>query len=86
MLCCFTTKNTSVTRRCGRFLAAFAEAEQKIERNPAGGLIAPRPYPGVARPDRAWVKAGRYWINYRTTLPPVIVGVFFDTADIPNRM
>ena len=28
---------------------------------------------------------GRYWIAYSTTAPPVIVGVFYDTADIPGR-
>ena len=67
-------------------LAALHDAERRIERDPAAGLPAPRPYPQVARPGRAWVKAGRYWITYRTTQPPMIVGVFYETADIPNRL
>jgi plasmid stabilization system protein ParE len=67
-------------------LAALHDAERKIERDPAAGLPAPRPYPQVARPGQAWVKAGRYWIVYSTTQPPMIVGVFYETADIPNRL
>ena len=65
--------------------AALAEAEQKIESNPSAGLPAPRPYPLVARKGQAWIKAGRYWVAYRTTRPPVIIAVFFETADIPRR-
>ncbi|MDA8252325.1 MAG: hypothetical protein M0Z28_24600 [Rhodospirillales bacterium] len=65
--------------------AALNEAERRIERNPGAGLPAPRPYPALARPGRAWIKMGRYWIAYSTTAPPVIVGVFYDTADIPGR-
>jgi plasmid stabilization system protein ParE len=65
---------------------ALDEAARKIERNPAAGLVTPRPYPGIARPGRAWIKAGRYWVAFSTTRPPVIVGVFHDTADIPNRL
>jgi plasmid stabilization system protein ParE len=68
------------------FLAALDEAERKIELNPAAGLAAPRPYPRVARPGRAWVKAGRYWVAYSITRPPVIVGVFYETANIPDRL
>jgi plasmid stabilization system protein ParE len=68
------------------FLAALDEAERKIAGNPAAGLAAPRPYPRLIRRNRAWVKAGRYWITYRTTLPLMIAGVFYETADIPNRL
>jgi hypothetical protein len=32
------------------------------------------------------MKAGRYWVAYRPTAPRVILGVFFETADIPGRM
>ena len=67
-------------------LAALDEAERKIEQNPAGGLVAPRPYPHNARQGRAWVKSGRYWIAYSTTKPPMIVAVFYETADIPRRV
>ena len=66
-------------------IAAVDEAVAHIERDPGAGLPAPRPYPALARPGRAWVKAGRYWIAYATTQPPVIVGVFYEAADIPGR-
>jgi plasmid stabilization system protein ParE len=66
--------------------AALAEAVRKIEANPAAGLPAPRPYPQLARPGRAWVKAGRYWIAYRTTPRLVIAAVFFETSNIPGRL
>jgi plasmid stabilization system protein ParE len=65
--------------------AALAEAETRIERNPDAGLRAPRPYPKLVRPGCAWLKAGRYWVAYTLTEPPLIVGVFFETADIPRR-
>ena len=72
--------------RPGRALASALEsAWEKIVANPAIGLAAPRPYPELAHPDRAWLKQGRYWIGY-STAPPVIVGVFYETADIPQRM
>jgi hypothetical protein len=32
------------------------------------------------------VKAGRYWVAYLTTSPPVIAAVFYDAADIPCRL
>nr|WP_294550417.1 type II toxin-antitoxin system RelE/ParE family toxin [uncultured Rhodopila sp.] len=66
--------------------AALAGAERKIEANPASGLPAPRPYPGLTLPGRAWIKAGRYWIAYRKSQPPTIVGVFYESADIPARL
>ena len=65
--------------------AAIAAAWEKIIADPAAGLAAPRPYPHLAQPGRAWIKAGRYWIAYRTG-PPVIAGVFYETANIPRRL
>jgi hypothetical protein len=67
-------------------IAAIEDPSRKIEANPALGLAAPRPYPHLARPDRLWIKAGRYWVTYSTTQPPLIVGVFFETANIPRRI
>ena len=67
-------------------IAALDEAEGRIERDPAAGLAAPRPYPKLARYGLAWIKSGRYWIAYSTGQSPVIVGVFFETANIPRRM
>lgn len=66
--------------------AALNEAESRIERDPGAGLPAPRPYPVLSCAGRAWMKAGRYWIAYSLTSPPVILGVFFDAADIPRRI
>ncbi len=65
---------------------ALAEAEAKIERAPAKGLPAPRPYPQLAQLGRLWVKSGRYWIAYQTGPAPVIVAVYFETANIPGRL
>jgi hypothetical protein len=66
--------------------AALDAAGRTIESNPSAGFAAPRPYPQVARKGRAWVKAGRYWVAHSTRFPPVIVAVFYETADIPRRM
>ena len=66
--------------------AALHAAEQRIANNPLLGLTAPRPYPHVACPGRLWTKAGRYWIAYNPMQPPIIVGVFYETADIPRRL
>jgi plasmid stabilization system protein ParE len=66
--------------------AALRSAEQRISADPDGGLPAPRPYPGLAAPGRAWVKSGRYWLAYSPTIPPVILGVFYDSANIPDRI
>jgi plasmid stabilization system protein ParE len=64
--------------------AALERAEREIEMRPEAGLPAPRPYPQVTRPDRRWLKAGRYWIAYSNP-PAVILGVFYDAADLPKR-
>jgi len=52
-------------------------AEHRIAANPAGGVAAPRMYPDLQRRGRAWIEQGGYWINYRMTEPPVIVGVYY---------
>ena len=65
---------------------ALDQAEVRIEHDPNRGLPAPRPYPELARNGRAWIKSGRYWIIYTLTDPPVILGVFYEAADIPNRL
>jgi plasmid stabilization system protein ParE len=66
--------------------AALETAWRTITTSPAAGLPAPRPYPQLARPGWAWVKSGRYWIGYQTDPAPVIVAVFFETANIPSRL
>jgi plasmid stabilization system protein ParE len=67
-------------------IAALEQASRKIEANPEAGVAAPRPYSQLARPGRAWVKSGRYWIAYNVTHPPVIAAVFYETANIPGRL
>jgi plasmid stabilization system protein ParE len=66
-------------------ITALAAAESMIERRPGAGLAAPRPYPELAQPGRAWIKSGRYWVTYSLTTPPVILAVFFETADMGGR-
>ncbi len=67
-------------------VSALETAWQAITTNPAAGLPAPRPYPHLARRGRAWVKTGRYWVAYSTVQRPVIVAVFYETANIPGRL
>jgi plasmid stabilization system protein ParE len=67
-------------------VAAIESAWRQITTNPAAGLPAPRPYPNVARPGRAWVQAGSYWIAYITRPSLAIVAVVYDAADIPGRL
>ena len=64
--------------------AALREAARNIEIKP--GLPAPRPYPELAKAGHAWAHAGRYWIVFSTTAPPVIEAVFYDEPDIPGRL
>lgn len=64
---------------------ALDRAEQIIGLHPGAGLVAPRPYPSLERPGRLWVKSGRYWIAYRVDDQPIVLGVFYDAADIPGR-
>lgn len=67
-------------------LAAVDRALKQIADNPNDGRAAPRPYPGLAQPGRAWMKVGRYWFAYSLDDPPVITAVFGDAADSPGRV
>jgi plasmid stabilization system protein ParE len=67
-------------------LKTLERAKLRIARAPEAGLRAPRPYPALARTGRLWIIEGRYWISYTSMNPPVISGVFYATADIPNRI
>jgi len=44
-------------------------------------LAAPRPYPGLAAENEAWVYAAPYWIACSLAWPPVILAVFFDQTN-----
>ena len=67
-------------------LGALDRAKLRIATEPQVGLPAPRPYPSLAHHGRRWIIEGRYWISYSLTTPPVISGIFYVTADIPNRI
>ena len=73
-------------RRVTFLTCADNDAVARIERNPTAGLPAPRPYPTLARPGRVWIKVRSYWVAYGTTNPPVILAVFYGTADMPGRI
>jgi plasmid stabilization system protein ParE len=64
---------------------AVAEASLIILNAPERGAAAPRPYPYLADLGFRWIKRGRYWIAYRSE-GPAIVGIFFETDDIPSRI
>ncbi len=66
--------------------ATLQMAERRVSEQPEAGLPAPRPYPELARSGLGWIKSGRYWITYRVKPPPLIVAVFYEMADIPQRL
>jgi hypothetical protein len=78
--------------RLGRDLAtirmseAIAMAAARIEEQVGPFLPAPRPYPDLAEYGWQWLKEGRYWVAF-AAIPEghVIVGVFYDGANIPKR-
>lgn len=65
---------------------AITEAVARIESEPLAGLPAPRPYPGLAQTGQAWCKAGRYWFRYSLTSPAIVTAVFYDAANMPDRV
>jgi plasmid stabilization system protein ParE len=67
-------------------LAALETAKKRIAAKPEAGIPAPRPYPFLAAKGLRWIKEGSYWISYSKDEPPVIFGVFHESADIPNRL
>ena len=50
-------------------ILALENAWATISTNPNAGRPTPRAYPQIARPGRAWIKSGRYWIGYTITQP-----------------
>lgn len=43
-------------------MEAMREAWAEIERDPLGGLAAPRPYPELAAPGTLWRHSRSYWV------------------------
>ena len=66
-------------------ILALQRARDRIGQDPHAGLAAPRPYPSLAHPGERWIKEGRYWFTHTLASPPMIIAVFFETADIPGR-
>ena len=67
-------------------LNALERAKARISQRPEAGLHAPRPYLSLAKAGRRRIIEGACWISYSATAPPVISGVFYAMADIPNRL
>ncbi len=68
-----------------RLFKSLERASRRILLTPDVGLNAPRPYPAAQRLGFRWIKEGRYWIAYTRVSDPLIVGVFYDAANIPGR-
>ena len=67
--------------------AAVAGAVRRIEVQAGPFWPAPRPYPDLAMYGWRWLKEARYWIAFADTPDgDTITGVFFETANIPDRI
>jgi hypothetical protein len=70
-----------------RLIAAVATAAARIQAEPHGGDPAPRPYPLLKSFGFRWIKEHRYWFGWSMAKGyPVLTNVFYDTADIENRI
>ncbi len=66
--------------------AALATVEATLEAGIPRARVFPATYPRLARPGRAWIKEAIYWIADNQTDPPVIVAVFWESADLARRV
>jgi plasmid stabilization system protein ParE len=66
-------------------VASLRRAETLIAAGPFRPRQFPATYGNLARPGRARIKEGRYWIAYDQTDPPNIVSVFWEAADLSTR-
>lgn len=67
-------------------VAALEHASDRITDAGEAGLPAPRPYPSLTRFGFRWIKVGAYWIAFEIANVPIIVGVFYESSDIPGRI
>lgn len=67
-------------------LGAVEAAKAQIADNPFGGKPYPRPYRELESFGFYWLKARSYWIAYDLVPEKSIVGVFYETSDIPSRL
>ncbi len=67
-------------------ISAISAAQIFIIQTPERGVAAPRAYPKLKRLELSWVLKQNYWFSYRISSPPIIVGVYYASSDIPNRI
>ena len=67
-------------------IAATERAALRIATDPLDSLPAPRPYPTLAHAGERWIKEGPYWFVFSEPSTPVIIGIYFATSDIANRL
>lgn len=69
-----------------RMTEAVEIAAVRIEAKEGPFWSAPRPYPDLADLSWQWLKQGRYWIAFAAAANGyAITGIFFETANIPDR-
>ena len=74
-------------RAIDRLVASIEAACARYESGHGLFYDAPRPYPGLADLAFRWTKEGSYWVAFKETdAGSVVAGVFYDAADIPNRL
>ena len=69
-------------------IAALQTVSDRIEASGGRGLPAPNPYPQIARLGLSfsWLKQSPYWFAFTGPPDMIITAVFYETADIPNRL
>lgn len=74
-------------RAIDRLIECVETACARYEARRGRFLDAPRPYPKLADLGFRWTKDGSYWVAFQETgAGPVVAGIFYETADIPNRL
>jgi hypothetical protein len=74
-------------RAIDRLIESLQTACARFEARRGLFLDAPRPYPSLGDLGFRWTKQGPYWVAFQETdAGPVVAGVFYETADIPNRL
>jgi hypothetical protein len=69
-------------------IAALTAVSERIDAGGGAGLRAPTAYPEIARLNLGlkWLKQGPYWFSFTGSPDMTIVGIFYHTSDIPNRL
>jgi plasmid stabilization system protein ParE len=78
-------ERTGRLKAAENLIEALERGKARIEAAPDAGLPAPRPYPTLRQPGRLWIIERPYWFAYRPS-PPLIVGVYYATSDLPRRV